>query len=102
MAPITEWELIVGDQRSGLRSDRRLRLIDSRLSFFLVLVAAADNVGDVGVLFFLLLDERVVVIVIEALVEFYIVVAGIGIAGRRLLGAGGLGIGLFERDGLNL
>ena len=68
---------------------------------------AADDVGDIGVLFFLFLDEGVVVV--ERLVHLDLFLLDSRFLldprfrGRRLLGdALRLGIGLFERDGLDL
>src|SRR5580704_3532641 len=95
------------DDRSYASSDRQtvfllnpssvVRRQSSALSFLLVLDVAADDVGDIGVLFFLLLDERGIV---EGLVhlDFFLGFRAIG----RLLRAGSLGVGLFERDELGI
>jgi outer membrane immunogenic protein len=73
-----------------------------RLPFLLVFDVAADDVGDVGVLFFLFLDKGVVVV--ERLVHLdFLFLLDPGLRGRGLLGSAlRLGIGLFERDGLDL
>jgi hypothetical protein len=72
-----------------------------RLPFLLVFDVAADDVGDIGVLFFLFLDKGV--IVVERLVHLDLFLLGPGFPGRGLLdGTLRLGIGLFERDGLDL
>src|SRR5258707_6202707 len=63
-------------------------------SLFLVLDVAADDLGDVGVLFLGLLDEGRVVL--GALHFLDLDVLDLGPV-RRLLGAFGLGIGLLER-----
>src|SRR6516164_6381602 len=77
------------------------------LPFLLVFDVAADDVGDIGVLFFLFLDESVVVV--ERLVHLDLFLLDSRFLldprfrGRGLLGGAlRLGIGLFERDGLDL
>src|SRR5215472_12854926 len=71
------------------------------LPFLLVFDVAADDVGDIGVLFFLFLDEGVVVV--ERLVHLNLFLLDPGFRGRGLLGGALLlGISLFERDGLDL
>src|SRR6516162_2287984 len=75
------------------------------LPFLLVFDVAADDVGDIGVLFFLFLDEGVVVV--ERLVQLDLFLLARFLldprfSGRGLLGGAlRLGIGLFERDGLD-
>src|SRR6516164_9024146 len=75
------------------------------LPFLLLFDVAADDVGNIGVLFFLFLDEGVVV---ERLVHLDIFLLDSRFLdprfrGRGLLGGAlRLGIGLFERDGLDL
>src|SRR6516225_156954 len=76
------------------------------LPFLLVFDVATDDVGDIGVLFFLFLDEGVVV---ERLVHLDLFLLDFrflldpSFRGRGLLGGAlRLGIGLFERDGLDL
>src|SRR6516165_8929469 len=96
-------------QRSStvIRKDETVRpsrlitilMTDYRLTFLLVLDVAADNVGDVGVLFFLFFDEGRIV---EALVHLD-VLFDIGLGGLdRTLGALCLGLGILERDELGL
>src|SRR5215813_1735099 len=77
------------------------------LPFLLVFDVAADDVGDIGVLFFLFLDEGVAVV--ERLVHLDLFLLDSRFLldprfrGRGLLGGAlRLGIGLFERDGLDL
>src|SRR6516162_1173351 len=77
------------------------------LPFLLVFDVAADDVGDIGVLFFLFLNEGVVVV--ERLVHLDLFLLGSRFLldprfrGRGLLGGAlRLCIGLFERDGLDL
>src|SRR6516165_12215029 len=80
---------------------------DFGLPFFLVFDVAADDVGDIGILYFLFLNEGVVVV--ERLVHLDLFLLGSHFLldprfrGRGLLGGAlRLGIGLFERDGLDL
>src|ERR1043166_6777340 len=69
-------------------------------SLLLVLDVAADDLGDVGVLFLGLLDEGVVVLVAALHLDVLDVLASLG---GRLLGATlDLGIGLLERHELGL
>src|SRR5215471_8668802 len=73
------------------------------LLFLLVFDVAADDVGDIGVLFFLFLDDGVVVVERLVHLDFFFLDLR-RFRRRRLLGrrALGFGIGLFERDGLDL
>src|SRR6516164_7575642 len=75
---------------------------EAGLPFLLVFDVAADDVGDIGVLFFLLLDEGVVV---EPPVHLDFFLLDLSrFCRRRLLGRQvlSLGIGLLERYGLDL
>src|SRR4029078_5101667 len=74
------------------------------LSFFFVFDVAADDLGDVGVLFFLLFDKGLVFVVALDLLAGIDVVASIdfGFSSRRLLGARRFGVGLFKRNRLDL
>ena len=78
----------------------------SSVYFLLVFDVAADDVGDIGVLFFLFLDEGVVVGRLVHLDLFLLdsrFLLDPRFRGRGLLGGAlRLGIGLFERDGLDL
>src|ERR1700722_5235836 len=83
----------------GTRSDDWRLMTDSRLSFLLVLDVAANDVGDIGVFFFLLLDEGGIV---ESLIHldlfFDIGLGGLDRSFRPLR----LGFGVFERDEFGL
>src|SRR5215472_3033065 len=77
------------------------------LPFLLVFDVAADDVGDIGVLFFLFLDQGVVVVERLVHLDLFLLDSRFLLdprfSGRGLLGGAlRLGIGLFERDGLNL
>src|ERR1700678_3157646 len=76
-------------------------MTDFCLSLLFGPVVAADNVGGVGILFFLLLDEGAVV-VIEGFVYLDFFAFDLRLAGHGLLGARRFGVGLFERYGLDL
>src|SRR5262249_56674268 len=73
------------------------------LLFLLVFDVAADDVGDIGVLFFLFLDDGVVVVERLVHLDFFFLDLR-RFRRRRLLGrrALGFGIGLFESVGLDL
>src|SRR5947209_4403570 len=86
MAPSREQVSAVTDQNST--SDYRLLTTDSWLCLLLVL-DVADDIADVLFTFLLLLDKGGI---IESLVDLDALLA----LGR--LGAGGFGVGLFERD----
>src|SRR5580704_13439228 len=98
MAPNRDQVSIVSNRQSVPMTGP---MTNARLSFLFVLDIAADNVGDIGILFFLFLDEGAVVIVIEAFVDLNIIVAGLGLGGCGLFGSGRLGVSLLERNGLD-
>src|SRR5689334_17521013 len=68
-------------------------------SLFLVLDVAADDLGDVGVLFLGLLDEGRIVLGALHLLDLDVLDLG---PVRRLLGAFGFRVGLLERDEFGL
>src|ERR1700684_3824278 len=90
-----QWSVIGGH---GVRpSDYRLPNADSGLPFLLVFDIAADDVGNVGVFFFLLLDESGVVETFTNLhLLFEVRLSGFHRRFRSLR----LGIGLFQRNEL--
>src|SRR5437879_6882336 len=85
----------VGDSRDGNRFvSIRYCAPSATSSLFLVLDVAADDLGDVGVLFLGLLDEGRVVLGALHLLDLDVLDLG---PVRRLLGAFGLGIDLLDR-----
>ena len=73
----------IGNQK---QPEYRRLTTDFRLSFLFGFDVAANDVGDVGVLFFLLLDEGVVVVIIEGFVDLDLFAFHLGFARNRLFG----------------
>src|SRR5436190_18272508 len=89
--PITPTRMSGTPRRNEHHEVRRRTRLPSRL---LLLFALADDVGDILVALFLLLDQRGVV---EALIDLDIVFRALGPLGAGLL-ALRLGVGILERD----